>query len=145
MCSSLAPPTACIAHCLVAQRGYDEPLYLVSNMACVGSVRIEIGAVFGSKPSSRIAEKSKICRRVISRPRAAQRLLLATCLAYIWIIYLGVRHGLTPKTLRQIHRADRFADLSLFQLGLRYLNHLICQGARLPFQSRLTTLIKCVR
>ncbi len=114
--------------------GYDEPLYLVSNMACVGEAcswyrrRFRIETFFSDQKSRGF----NLQKSHLSAPERLQRLLLATCLAYIWIIYLGVQARSDPKTLRQIHRADR-CDLSLFQLGLRYLNHLICQGARLPF------------
>jgi hypothetical protein len=57
-------------------------------------------------------------------------LLIAACLAYLWIVYLG-----TQATLGQwqaiIHRAKR-CDLSLFQLGLRILDHLLNEDKPLP-------------
>ena len=134
MCGSLAPPTAPVLLIAWWRSGYDEPLYLVSNMACVGEAcswyrrRFRIETFFSDQKSRGF----NLQKSHLSAPERLQRLLLATCLAYIWIIYLGVQARSDPKTLRQIHRADR-CDLSLFQLGLRYLNHLICQGARLPF------------
>lgn len=57
------------------------------------------------------------------------RLLLAACLAYLWIVYLGtvaVREGWQAI----IHRRDR-CDLSLFQLGLRLLDHWLNQALRI--------------
>jgi hypothetical protein len=114
--------------------GYNEPLYLVSNMVCVGEAcawyqrRFRIETFFSDQKSRGF----NLHKSHISAPERLQRLLLATCLAYIWIIYLGVQARSDPNTLRQIHRGDR-CDLSLFQLGLRYLNHLLCQGSRLPF------------
>jgi len=51
---------------------------------------------------------------------------VAACLAYIWIVYLGsicVQEGWG----RVIHHSDR-CDLSLFQLGLRMLEHLLNEG-----------------
>ena len=47
------------------------------------------------------------------------RFLIAACLAYLWIIYLGtVAQSQGWQAI--IHRPDR-CDLSLFQLGLRLL------------------------
>jgi hypothetical protein len=57
-------------------------------------------------------------------------LMLAACFAYLWIIYLGTvahRDGWTPK----IHRRHR-RDLSLFQLGLRLLDHFLKNELSLP-------------
>ncbi|MCL4301652.1 MAG: hypothetical protein KJ077_38480 [Anaerolineae bacterium] len=51
------------------------------------------------------------------------RLMIAACLAYIWIIYLGVV-ALQDGWLARLHRTDR-CDLSLFQLGLRLLDLLL--------------------
>lgn len=58
-----------------------------------------------------------------------QRLLLAACLAYIWMIYLGTlcrQQGWH----RVIHRTDR-CDLSLFQLGLDLLDYFENEGKRI--------------
>jgi hypothetical protein len=55
---------------------------------------------------------------------------MAACLAYIWIIYLGVlcEHNGWSSI---IHRGDR-CDLSLFQLGLRLLEHLLNEDRAIP-------------
>jgi hypothetical protein len=59
-------------------------------------------------------QKSHLCD-----PKRLGRLLIASCLAYLWIVYLGV--GATRADwMRQLHRQDR-CDLSLFRLGLRLL------------------------
>ena len=68
----------------------------------------------------------------ISDPERLARLMIAACLAYIWIIYLGViakRDG----WVAIIHRPDR-CDLSLFQLGLSLLEHFLdeCMVIRNP-------------
>ena len=59
----------------------------------------------------------------MSDPDRIKRLLIAACLAYIWTIYLG---DLADKQgfRTMIERTDR-ADLSLFQLGLRFLAHVL--------------------
>lgn len=55
---------------------------------------------------------------------------MAACLAYIWIVYLG---AVCEKDgwIRLIHRGER-CDLSLFQLGLRLLDHLLNAGLAIP-------------
>jgi hypothetical protein len=64
------------------------------------------------------------------------RLLIASCLAYIWLVYLGVC-ALRDGWLQRLHRQDR-CDLSLFRLGVRLLarclkDHLpIPQGLLVP-------------
>ena len=47
------------------------------------------------------------------------RLLITSCLAYLWLVYLGVC-VMRDDWLKQVHRRDR-CDLSLFRLGLRLL------------------------
>jgi hypothetical protein len=68
-------------------------------------------------------------RSHISDPERLSRLLIATCLAYIWIIFLGImaKNG----WVRIIYRTNR-CDLSLFQLGLRLLDHFMNEGKRIP-------------
>ncbi len=67
----------------------------------------------------------------LSDPTRLSRLLIATCcLAYCWIVYLGtyaIDHGWN----RIVHRTDR-CDLSLFQLGLRLLDHLLNEELAIP-------------
>ena len=60
------------------------------------------------------------------------RLLIAACLAYIWVVYLG---SLCKKEGWQciIHRGKR-CDLSLFQLGLRLLEHFLNENLPIPVQ-----------
>src|SRR5712691_258550 len=64
------------------------------------------------------------------------RLLIAACLAYIWIIYLG-SIGEKDRWRPIIHRRKR-CDLSLFQLGLRLLEHLLNEEMPIPVQFHVT-------
>ena len=66
--------------------------------------------------------------------------MIAACLAYIWIIWLGVI-AKRDQWLALIHRSDR-CDLSLFQLGLRLLDYLLNYDLPIPFSF---ALIKNVR
>jgi hypothetical protein len=63
------------------------------------------------------------------------RLLIAACLAYIWMIYLGALCYLEGWK-NVIHRTDR-CDLSLFQLGLDLLEYFLNEDMPLPVDFRL--------
>ncbi len=58
------------------------------------------------------------------------RLLIAACLAYIWLVYLGVC-ALGDGWLKILHRTDR-RDLSLFQLGIRLLTRCLKEALAIP-------------
>lgn len=57
-------------------------------------------------------------------------LLLAACLAYLWVIYLGVC-AIRDDWLHQLHRHDR-CDLSLFRLELRLLARCLKEALPIP-------------
>ena len=113
-------------------KGYKEPLYLVSNMSSAEAAcrlyakRFRIETFFSDQKSrgfhlhkSHIADADRL-----------SRLLIASCLAYIWMVYLGsicIKDG----WVGIIHRCDR-CDLSLFQLGLRLLDHLMNEDLSIP-------------
>ena len=58
----------------------------------------------------------------ISDATRLTKILIAACLAYIWIVFLGTQAHMRG-FIQIIHRTDR-CDLSLFQLGLDLLHHL---------------------
>jgi hypothetical protein len=66
----------------------------------------------------------------LADPTRLARLLMAACLAYIWIVYLGALCA-QDGWVHVIHRGDR-CDLSLFQLGLRLLEHLLNEDRAIP-------------
>ncbi|MEZ4710040.1 MAG: hypothetical protein R3A44_22735 [Caldilineaceae bacterium] len=70
----------------------------------------------------------------ISEPKRLARALFAACLAYIWIIYLGVLCA--DGWVFRVHRTER-CDLSLFQLGLDLLEHLLNENLPVLFGLRL--------
>jgi hypothetical protein len=115
-------------------KGEAEPLYLVSNMESAEE------ALYYDKKRFRIEtffsdQKSRgfhIHKSHLSDPQRLSRLLIATCLAYIWVVYLG---SLCKKDgwQRIIHRGKR-CDLSLFQLGLRLLEHFLNEELPIPVQ-----------
>ena len=112
--------------------GYQEPLYLVSNMASADEAcqwytkRFRIETFFSDQKSRGF----HLHKSHVAEPQRLSRLVMAACLAYIWIVYLGalcVQDG----WVNIIHRGDR-CDLSLFQLGLRLLDYLLNEGFTIP-------------
>ena len=119
-------------------KGYHEPLYVVSNMDAAEEAcryyqkRFRIETFFSDQKSRGF----HIHKSHIADPQRLSRLLIAACLAYIWIIYLG---SLCEKDGWQkiIHRQDR-CDLSLFQLGLRILEYFLNEDFSIPVVFHIT-------
>jgi len=123
---------------------YKEPIYLVTNMdsgkkACRWYTYRFIIETFFSDQKSRGFNLQK---SHLSSPKRVERLLIASCMAYIWMIYLGIL-AIKKKMLPEIHRRGR-CDLSLFQIGLRYLERILNQNLEIPFELTLLKL-KSVR
>lgn len=130
---------------------YKEPIYLVTNLTDRDAIcalyrqRMHIETFFSDQKSRGF----HLDLSHLSDPDRLSRLMLAACLAYLWIIYLGVR-ALQPRWQGRLHRAHR-CDLSLFQLGLRLLDDLLNEDRPLPLaflphprrDQRLT--VNCVR
>ena len=124
------------------RQGDDGPLYLVSNMdffheACSWyKKRFGIETFFSDQKSrgfylchSHLSDRGfYLCHSHLSDPMRLARLMIATCLAYLWIVCLGAQ-------VRQrgwqgiVHREHR-CDLSLFQIGLLWVEH--CWNEGLP-------------
>jgi hypothetical protein len=119
-------------------KGYQAPLYLVTNMASADEAcylytkRFRIETFFSDQKSRGF----HLHKSHLSDPTRLSRLLMAACLAYIWIVYLGARCE-QDGWVRIIHRGDR-CDLSLFQLGLRLLDHLLNEGLAIPVAFHIT-------
>jgi hypothetical protein len=115
-------------------KGYVEPLYLVSNMSTAEEAidyyqkRFRIETFFSDQKSRGF----NIQKSHLTDPQRLSRLLIASCLAYIWIVYLGVLCT-NEGWQRVIHRRKR-CDLSLFQLGLRLLEHFLNEQLPIPVQ-----------
>jgi hypothetical protein len=113
-------------------KDHKEPIYLVTDLespaeACqVYKKRFRIETFFSDQKSRGF----HIQKSHLSNPDKLSRLLMAAGLAYIWIVYLGNRCKNTGAH-KLIHRTHR-CDLSLFQLGLRYLKHILNEGTRIP-------------
>ena len=119
-------------------KGYHEPLYLVSNMDAAEEAcryyqkRFRIETFFSDQKSRGF----HLHKSHISDPQRLSRLVIAACLAYIWIVYLGSvceRDG----WISIIHRRKR-CDLSLFQLGMRLLEYFLNEELPIPVQFHVT-------
>jgi hypothetical protein len=110
---------------------YQAPLYLVSNLTDAELAiewyrkRAQIETFFSDQKSRGF----RIDKSHLGNPARLARLLLAACLAYLWMIYLGAvarRDGWDTI----IHRTDR-CDWSLFQLGIHLLDHWLNEALRI--------------
>lgn len=106
-------------------RRFKDPLLLLTDYTSVDQAiacyrkRAKIETLFSDQKSRGF----NIHKSHMDDPKRLHRLLIAASLAYIWIIYLGDLAD--TKGLRGLlERRDR-ADLSLFQLGLHMLAHLL--------------------
>jgi hypothetical protein len=114
---------------------YADPIYLVTNMADLDAAlalyrkRAHIETFFSDQKSRGF----QLHRRHLRDPHRVARLLIASCLAYLWLVYLGVC-VLRDAWLKRLHRQDRCA-LSLFRLGLRLLAR--CLKDTLPIPNGL--------
>jgi hypothetical protein len=111
---------------------YAEPIYLVSNLTRVQEAcdwyrkRAHIETFFSDQKSRGF----QVDRSHLSDPARVARLMLAACLAYLWVIYLGIV-AREEGWVAYIHRQHR-CDLSLFQLGLRLLEYFLNQEYPIP-------------
>lgn len=117
----------------------QEPIYLVSNMELAEEAcdwygkRFRIETFFSDQKSRGF----HLHESHISDPERMSRLLIAACLAYIWVIYLGVI-AKRDQWVAIIHRTDR-CDLSLFQLGLDLLEHFLNESLPIPVAFQMPT------
>ena len=113
-------------------KGSQDPLYLLTNLSSADEAcrlyakRFRIETFFSDQKSRGF----HLHRSHVSDPVRLSRLLMGACLAYLWMIYLGAlceQNG----WIRVIHRGER-CDLSLFQLGLRWLDYVMNGVASIP-------------
>jgi hypothetical protein len=127
------------------KKGWKEPIYLETNLELAGEAchwyqkRYRIETFFSDQKSRGF----HLHKSHLSDPERLARLMIAACLAYIWIVYLGVvakRDG----WIAIIHRTDR-CDLSLFQLGLDLLEHFLDECRPIPVAFQMPLRVKSVR
>ena len=114
------------------EAAYAEPLFLVTNMADLDAAlaayrkRAHIETFFADQKSRGF----HLHKSHLRDPQRLARLLIAACLAYLWIVYLGVC-ALGKDWQKRLHRQDR-CDLSLFRLGLRLLARCLKEDLLIP-------------
>lgn len=102
---------------------HDAPLFLVHNFELPEEAlhwytqRFQIETFFSDQKSRGF----DLHRSHVSACKRLKRLLIASCLAYLWMVCLGVLVKQQGK-IGRIHRTKR-CDLSLFQIGLHWLEH----------------------
>lgn len=110
----------------------EKPRYLVTNMTDLDAAY----ARYQKRPHSETFfsdQKSRGChlhKSHLSDPARLCRLLVASCLASVWLVYLGVC-AVREDWLAQLHRADR-CDRSLFRLGLRLVARCLKEALPIP-------------
>jgi hypothetical protein len=111
---------------------YAEPIYLVSNLTSVQAActwyrkRAHIETFFSDQKSRGF----RLAHSHLSDAERVERLMLAACLAYLWVIYWGTV-AQQDGWVSMIHRQHR-CDLSLFQLGLRLLDFFLIHDQPIP-------------
>ncbi len=110
----------------------QEPIYLVTNLDLAEEACYWYKKRFGIETffSDQKSRGFHLQKSHLAAPERLATLMIATCLAYIWMVYLGDYARRTGWNTF-IHRPDR-CDLSLFQLGLRLLEHLLNEGLSIP-------------
>lgn len=103
---------------------YEKPIYLISTLADPHEIcrayakRFKLETLFSDQKSKGF----QIHKSHLSDPKRLARLLLATCLAYIWLVYLGVEVKQDESRRRLVDRPNR-TDKSLFRLGFDWLKY----------------------
>ena len=111
---------------------YDKPIYLVTNLelAAEATALYKRRCLIETFFSDQKTRGFNLQKTRITDPKRLSRLLLVACFAYIWMVYLGAQAKEEGRE-SQFGRTDRKV-LSLFQLGLRYLEHLLECAIPLP-------------
>jgi len=121
-------------------RRYEKPIYLISNIinayhACkYYRRRYQIETFFSDQKSRGF----NIHKSHLADPARLSRMLIAACLAYLWIISQGIA-VLASKKACLIDRNER-VDKSLFRLGLDWLKYVLKKNLDFEPSFRFQTL-----
>jgi hypothetical protein len=118
-------------------KDYKEPIFLVTNIESVEQAcmyykkRFRIETFFSDQKSRGFY----LHKSHLTDPDRLARLMIAACLAYYWIICLGVE-AVQKRWHHVFHRKSR-CDLSLFQIGLKALDYILEEGLSIYFDLKL--------
>lgn len=124
---------------VLAWRMKDEikPVYLISN--CKNPLEVKQYYKHRQKIETLFSDlKTKgfnLHKSHISDLKRLGNLMIAACIAYIWLVLLG-EHALNTGANKIFHRTER-CDLSLLQLGFRFIEHMLTNGSRIPKMNML--------
>ena len=116
---------------------HNEPLYLLScldfpeEIAQYYRQRFKIETFFSDQKSRGF----NLHRSHLDDPKRLEKLLIASCIAYIFCILAG-EMAANSLFYHRIHRPDR-CDLSRFSLGIRFIAWLVEQRQWRPFRLRI--------
>ena len=125
-------------------KGAAQPIFLVTNMELAQEAcwwykkRFRIETFFSDQKSRGF----HLHQSHLADPDRLATLMIAACLAYIWIVYLG-RYARLTGWDKVIHRTDR-CDLSLFQLGLDLLEHFLNEALPIPVAFQMSSRLEGV-
>jgi hypothetical protein len=126
------------------EKAYQEPLYLVTNFELADEAwywykkRFQIETFFGDQKSRGF----HLHKSHLAEPQRLASLMIAACLAYLWMVFLGVT-AMKSGTYQLLHRTDR-CDWSIFRMGIAFLDHCLNQCLPLPVSFCLL-MVKTVR
>ena len=124
-----------------------EPVYLVTHMDLPQEACFWYRKRFGIETffSDQKSRGFHLHKSHLSDPERLARLMIGTCLAYLWIVFLG-RRAKQEGGQEKLHRKSR-CDWSLFRLGLAWLDELLNQCLEIPVFLSPPSLkaLKCVR
>lgn len=126
------------------ERGFAHPLYLVTNFELPDEAlywykkRFQIETLF----SDRKKRRPFLHKSHLDDPQRLSNLMIAACLAYLWIVYLGCI-AVRDDWIKIIPRTDR-CDWGLFRLGLALLDHFLNEVLPIPVSFNMLEK-NCVR
>lgn len=112
---------------------YAEPIALLTNFEAGYTAKMYYQKRFLIETffSDQKSRGFFIHKTRLKKAKRIDKLLICTCLAYMWVVFLGEFIKKDIKKYKKIARKDR-KDISLFQIGLRWIkseyfrfNHLI--------------------
>ena len=124
------------------ENGEDEPIYLISSLPIsddphlVYDKRFWIETLFGQQKSRGFA----LNRTQMTTPHHIDRLMLAIAIASCLVLGLGTELFIIKQT-KLVDRSER-RDLSLFQIGYRYLFRLLATNRLFAFKMRFSWLFQ---
>jgi hypothetical protein len=128
----------------VWDRSYKEHLYLVTIIELPDEARylykkrFQIETFFSYLKSKGF----HLHKSHLSNPQRVATLMIAACLAYLWIVYQDIT-AIKSGFDKQIHRTD-CCDWSVFHLGFAFLDHILNEAFPLPVSFCLI-IVKTVR